>query len=141
MFLQDKNPVGSHLVKEVNWKAGFAYLSDILGIIMILILPCKEEVQHDFEWQIRSKDKNKRQTLRKTKFLYMVMTCSIIEKQWSKRSQSWYFKNAKRYHQTPSGFWQNFHIVFSIKRSLCWKSMGWNPFLSLRDNLHLIITL
>lgn len=81
MFLQDKNPVGSHLVKEVNWKAGFAYLSDILGIIMILILPCKEEVQHDFEWQIRSKDKNKRQTLRRTKFLYMVMTCSIIEKQ------------------------------------------------------------
>lgn len=44
MFLKDKNSVGSHLVKGVNWTAGFAYWSAILGIIMMLILLGKEKV-------------------------------------------------------------------------------------------------
>lgn len=48
MFLKDKNSVGSHLVKGVNWTAGFAYWSAILGdndiLIMMLILLGKEEV-------------------------------------------------------------------------------------------------
>lgn len=48
MFLKDKNSVRSHLVKGVNWTAGFAYWSAILGdndiLIMMLILLGKEEV-------------------------------------------------------------------------------------------------
>ena len=44
MFLQDKNSGGAHLVKGVNWTAGFAYWSVILGIIMMLILLGKGKV-------------------------------------------------------------------------------------------------
>lgn len=44
MFLKDKNSVGSHLVKGVNWTAGSAYWPAILCIIMMLILLGKEKV-------------------------------------------------------------------------------------------------
>lgn len=67
--------------------------------------------------------------------LQIVTTCSTLQTQLSKRSGCWFFKTAKSHHPTPYEFWSNVCILLSTKRR------SWNPFLSLRDNINLIMTL
>ena len=65
---QGKKPVWFQLLKNIN-------LSDIFGVLMILILWCKQEKQHVFQWQIRSKGDK---MLGRTEFQLIVMTYSVI---------------------------------------------------------------
>lgn len=111
--------------------------SNNFGILIILILSCKEEKQQVFQLQIRLKGGK---SLEEHSF-YCYDIFHILLPVLMKNIHVWHCTYITRDHQTPSEFDQTFWIQLSIKRTSMYRKFheSRKRFHSLKDNLNLTL--